>query len=459
MRWPNLAQKLATFELIDYAPFPEQLPVHASRADVIQIVGAEGAGKSAVTAAELVAAVPWSKLIYLIGETYDNPRREFEYMRNSLLRLGAVDLAAVATPKMGEWQMTTRTGCRIRTLSAREGASAVIATGEEPDIFCLTEAGIIQSYGVFTACARRATRSRGRVILSGTLKDNYGWYAGLSNDLAAPGNIWRGETFSIPAWANTQLYPGGRADPEIARLALALSEDEFARTVAARRVPSRALVFPEFSYAVHVRPCPFDPELPVSLWVDPGYNPSVYAVLAVQLKRDDYGDTIVEVIDEVCLNFHTHKQIIGECQKRVWWANTLRGTHVIDIAGRAHAASDSAVEVWSTEAGVYFHTNKVGIMDGISRHRDFLQGTRPRLFHDPERCRYTLEEYGKYRRPTDRDGNPTADEPKDEFNHSMKALAYGLVHQFGLSDRNRTAKAATIQRAGLREGLRKGGYY
>jgi hypothetical protein len=294
----------------------------------------------------------------------------------------------------------------------------------------------------------------------GTLKDNFGWYAGMSDELQAPGNAWRGETYSLPAWSNLHLYPLGRNDPEILRLERLLSEDEFARTVAAKRVPSKALVFPEFAWGKHARICEFDPSLPVHLAIDPGYFPSVYAVLPIQFHGDE-----VWQIDELALNFHTHKQVIAEAMKRPWWGNVRRGTHVIDVAGKQHHAEDSAVEVWSTEAGLYLHTNKVGVMDGISRHRDFLQGSldelgmqRPRLFHDAEKCRYTLEEYGKYKRPTDRDGNPTADEPKDEHNHSMKALAYFLVHHFGLSDRSREIKHATVKREGLRKNLERGGF-
>ena len=444
-RWPNPAQKAETFRRIGYAPFPDQQPVHTSRADVVQIVGAEGAGKSAVTAAELTACVPWSKLIYLIGETYDNPRREFEYMRNNLLMLGAVDPRQVSMPKVDKWQMTTRTGCRIRTLSVREGATAIIATGEEPDIFCLTEAGIIQSYSVFTACARRATRSRGRVVLAGTLKDNYGWYAGLTDDLAAQGNIWRGETFSIPAWANTLLYPGGRNDPEILRLEEALPEDEFARTIAAKRMPSKALVFPEFSYAAHVRPCPFDPSQPVYLWVDPGYYPSAYVVLAIQFHGQQ-----VWVIDEIYLYFHTHEQVIEVAQGREWWPQVDR-LGVIDFAGRQHHAEKSAEEVWRAVAGKRLRSQFVGVLDGIARHRTFLghkdrdgKMVGVRLIHDP-RCKFSLEEYKKYRRPADRDGNATSDIPIDADNHSMKALAYGLVDRFGFVDGSAARKLQSAQ--------------
>lgn len=428
MRWPTMTQKLTTFDLMGYTPNPDQLPLHRSQATVLQIVGAEGAGKSQVTAAEAVACVPWAKLIYLIGQTYDNTHPEFNYMVEALYKLDALDSARVSQPKQGAWSLTTRTGCAVVTLSVERGASSIIAKGQQPDVVILTEAGIINSYGVLLAAVRRATRVKGRVILTGTLKDNFGWYAGLVDDLSAAGNSWGGETYSLPAWTNRLLYPGGRDDPEIKRLETILPADEFARTVAAQRVPSRALVFPEFSYAAHVRPCPFEDGLPVTLWIDPGYYPSAYVVLAVQFHGPE-----VWLIDEIYLYMHTHQQVIDLARRKHWWGN-VSNRGVMDIAGRQHHAEESAVEVWKHQAGISLAGQPVGVLDGIARHRSFL--FPPRLFHDPA-CVNTLGEYKQYKRPTDRDGNATGDIPVDKHNHSMKAIAYGLIGRFGFVDNRR----------------------
>lgn len=442
-RWPSLAQKVVTFELTGYNPTPLQAPIHRSRATVLQVVGAEGAGKSQVAASEICSRIAWCKLVYLVGQTYNNAHREFEYLVEQLGALGALDPTKVRQPGQGRWSLTTRTGCRIDTLSVEEGASSIVAKGEEPDIICLCEAGVIQSYSVFLAAVRRATRARGIVLLVGTLKDNFGWYASLVDELQAPANLWKGETFSLPAWSNTYLYPGGLDDPEIQRLRAVLPEDEFLRTVAARKVPSKALIFPEFTYLDHVRSCPFDPFQPVHIWIDPGYFPSAYVVLAIQ-----YHGREVWLIDEIYLTHHTHGQVISLAQAKPWWRKVERA--VIDFAGRQHHAEQSAVEVWETLAGIRPNSQQVGILDGIARHRTFLQGEMsadglkyPRLFHDPG-CKGTLEEYKRYKRPTDRDGNATNDMPRDEHNHAMKAIAYGLVDQFGFVDNSTSGMIVTI---------------
>ena len=449
MRWPTARQKEITFRRVGYEPFPLQALVHRSQADLLQVVGAEGGGKSRVAASEVLACVPWCKLVYLVGQSYTNTHPEFDYLVEGLLGLGALRMKDVSRPKHGSWQLTTLTGCRVVTLSVDRGASAIIALGEEPDIIVLTEAGIISSYSVLMAAIRRVTRVRGRVILVGTLKDNFGWYASLVDELQSPANAWRGETMSLPAWCNTRLYPGGRNDPEIKRLERIMPPDEFKRTVAAERVASRALIFAEFSYANHVRECVFDPDLPVHLWVDPGYYPSKYAVVVVQFHGDE-----VWQVDEVYENFKTHQEIIELSQERAWWSNVERV--VMDIAGRQHNANakKSGVEVWSTLVGLRPHSQPVGVLDGIARHRTFLSPVA-RLFHDPS-CVGTLSEYKRYKRPTDSDGNPTHDMPVDEHNHAMKAIAYGLVDRFGFVDYAGDIEAVVIPRQDIIEEIDAG---
>lgn len=450
MRWPTYDQKRITFGRIGYDPFPLQNAVHRSTPTVIQIVGAEGAGKSYVTSAEIAACVPWCTLVYLVGEAYENTQAEFDYLALHLQRLGALHPDKISRPKRGRWELQTETGCTILTLSARKGASSVIALGQQPDIICICEAGVIGSFSVATASVRRATRARGRVILVGTLRDSFGWYAGLVDELSATGNAWQGKTFSLPSWANLSLYPGGEDDPEIQRLKEITPEDEFNRTIAAKRTISRALVFgAEFSYTNHVGQYPFDPALPVELAVDPGYYPSSYAVLALQIHGDE-----VWVVDEIYLNYHDHYQIVGVASLRIWWGNVERG--VIDIAGRQRNANSatSAVEVWGA-AGVYLASRPVGISEGIARHRVFLK--QGRLLHD-ERCKGTLAEYRLYSLPTDRDGNPTSDVPVDAHNHAMKALSYYLVDRFGYTDEKGDVAGGVAGNERLREGLDRGGW-
>jgi hypothetical protein len=424
------------FERVGYQPNEAQSPIHQGVPDVLQIVGAEGAGKSRVTAEEIGSCCMFpqhAKLVYIIGEEYANTVSEFTYLAQSLTKAKMVRPQDISMPERSQWKMRTRQGTQIMTLSVRKGAGAIIARGEQPDVFAIVEAGRIKSAGVVLAAARRATRSRGRVILSGTLIDNYSWYAKLMDELIPADNLWRGRTHSLPAWTNLHTYPGGRDDPEIHRLESILDEDEFNRTIAAVKAPSKALVFPEFSLLEHVKPSVFTRNLPVHLWVDPGYFPGAYAVVVVQIHRDSTGAyNDVWVVDELYLHHHIHEEVIQICKGKVWWDWAKH--MVIDVAGRQHNADRSAVEVWRAKTHLNPVSNFVPILAGIARHRSVLKGHDVTIRYDP-RCKYSIREYSMYRKPTDMDGNPTSETPLDKDNHSAKATTYGLVANFGFVER------------------------
>jgi len=426
-RWPNYAQKKITFDAVGYTPYPEQEPIHRSEAETIQIVGAEGGGKSWVTAKELLTYIPFSQLGYLVGQEYENTHREFEYLAQDGLELGLLERNRISQPKNAPWNFTTLTGCQVLTVSVKKGATSIIGKGQQPDWIALLEAGVIESRGVLTASARRITRSRGRIVMSGTNKDEFGWYAEMEDIFTVPDNDWGGETFSLPAWANRELYPGGENDKKIQRLKDILPPDEFARTVAAHRTASLAAIFGDvFDPDIHVKDCPYENGVPVTLWMDPGYFPSAYVVLAVQRHGD-----AVWVIDEVYENYKTHEQIIEICKDRPWW--TAVRNAVGDVALRQHPADRSGVEVWQQKAGLRIQGRHLSVQDGIDRHRSILH--QRRLVWNKRTTKRSVKEYKGYRRRVDKDNNPTSDTPIDASCDAMKCVNYGLTAMFGLSDK------------------------
>lgn len=431
-RWPSFAQKQFIWDQLGYHPFPLQLPIHMSTADVLQIVGAEGGGKSYVTAMENIGCIAHCKLIYLVGQEFENTRREFEYLRDACLELKISDRSMIQEPKMPPWKIETETGCRIVTVSvAKTGAKAIIAKGEEPDIINLCEAGVLQSQSVFNAAWRRISRSKGRVILSGTLQDDFGWY-GVLEDTLRGFNDYNGETYCLPAWANLAVYPGGENDPLILNLKRTLPEEEFSRTVAAKKMTSLAAIFGGvFDPKVHLTHCPFTPGMPVTLAVDPGYFPSVYAVAVMQQHGNQ-----AWMIDEIYENNLTHEQIINMCKQREWWVSVRKV--IGDVAMKQHQADRSAEEVWRAKTGLPWYGKRVRIQDGIARLRSML--FQKRLFHDRSKCVNVAVEYQKYRRRVDKEGHPISDDPIDDHNHLLKALAYFVVNEYGLADRQITQK-------------------
>lgn len=423
-----------------YSPLPLQVPIHLSPSRVILISGGEGSGKSYVTAAEIVARYPLWRLCYIVGPKYEAAHKEVDYIYESLLKIGATRKDLYQRPSRGKIVLTTVDGARVETLSAEDGAKAITGTGESPDVLAMVEAGK-QSYDIYLACRGRVARSRGLLVLSGTIEQSERWYPELITRWLNGSPQEDAHSFVIPTWANTRLYPGGRNDPEIKALEATYPHDQFLERFGAVPVPPSTLVFREFSHVDHIQPAPYWnndkewTESPVELAIDPGYA-GAYHVSAMQW----IGDTVWQ-IDEVHYQFRVAEDVIDECMSRPWWGKVSGG--VIDIAGRQHQGQDSHVEIWTKRGrlkdgrGISLRSNKVRISEGIQRHKTFLVnpfGGRPRLFHDP-RCKSTIREYGLYKYRDVVDGKPVSEEPIDADNHAMKAIAYWLYDRFGATDK------------------------
>lgn len=282
------------------------------------------------------------------------------------------------------------------------------------------------------------------LIVHNTFETSMGWYA----------DAWKrwqnqnpddAKSFSLPSWSNLTIYPGGRQDPEILALERTTPADLFAERYGAIPCPPATRVMKEFSLIKHVSSdAQFNRADPVQLWVDPGYA-HPYAVLAVQLRPGTDGYN-VDHFDEVWEKGLTAKQIIEICKDRPWWFRVR--AIVMDIAGRQHPGAESQSEIWKAETGLPIVMNKVPVVDGILRHRTYLMDDphleRPRLRHNPC-CKGTLWEYDTYRYQNLSDLRSATELPIDANNDAMKALAYGLVANFGFVDtkkrRNRNAIA------------------
>ena len=431
---------------------------------MILCAGAERSGKSAWAGYEILGRLPWCRRVAIAAQEYDESRAEMEYIIDGLDRLGGLE--SKSTPKTGKWIARARGGIELETISLHDGPEELTGRGKPFDIVALVEAGRIR-YDAFLRARGRVAEVRGIVLLSGTLWDTYGWYADLYQSFAGP-NVFQGERFSFPAWSNLAIYPGGRNDPEIARLKAIYPDDEFARLVGAELRPSPARLYPEFEYAQHVAEIAFDPELPVELAVDAGYFPSKYAVLAIQVVPEQWtidGGVaevdVVRVIDEVWENYLTHHDVYSLVTQRPWWPNVNR--ILLGHEGKQHQAAESTQEVWQTLAVQDPSSRRVvprphlpgrrheperefvvpvdvfdagRILDGVLRVKTVLvdpRTKRPRLRIAPH-CAGLQHEFQVYHRKSDSRGNVVSDEPVDKDNDALDALRNWLVERYGLVD-------------------------
>jgi len=422
----------ALFAVLRYAPTDAQRTILDSRRRFLLVAGGEQAGKSLTAAKIMVCRLLLDSpggLYWLVAADYDRTRAEFDYLTADF---GALGQLREVSKRVDPGKMVLADGTVIETKSARDPRTLAMRA---PNGILVCEASQIDLETYLRLRARLAPK-RGWMVMTGTFETSLGWYP----QLHAAWQVATAEeaSFSLPSYTNTHLYPGGRDDPEIRRLEEISSDSFFMERIEGRPVPPRGLVLPEFRADLHIRPAlAWIPGRPVRLWIDPGYA-GAYAVLA---KQDH--DAAVALVDEVYERGLTTEEIVHVCQMRPWWKDVEGGA--IDVAGYQHQAMAAPAEVWLRLAGVRLRAEKVRVADGTERLRGFLRPDaitgQAKLAVSPV-CRGLLSEFGAmpspfdgqtraYRWQTDRDGNIVGNTPRDENNHAIKALIYGLVAEFG----------------------------
>ena len=436
-----LAWKREIFDRLHYYPSVEQWKVHECLKRIIALGGGERAGKSRVLGSELAIegiASPVDmrkKRIAIAAYSYDETRQECEYVMEWLSRLGILSRNK-STPEKGAWRWSTTEGTEYETVSLKDGGNELTGRGKSYHLVGICEAGRIP-HDVFKAARGRVSETRGRVIMAGTLWDEFGWYSVLFQNLLGI-NPYGGAAFSMPSWSNLAVYPGGRNDPEIKALEAVTEHREFMRRYGAVILPGPARIYPAFDEDIHVREwVSFDPRVSVQLTFDAGYHPSKYATLAIQTTRIKSGRVALHVIDGTWENFVTHQDVIADLEQRAWWpaVEYVYGGHET----AAHPGAKSAQEVWVELARKPFRlcyriTPK---HNGFMRIQNFLQDPEtkePRLFINP-RCEGLIHEFKRYERKTDRDHNPISDDPPDDAeDDALDALTNFSTTRYGLVD-------------------------
>lgn len=426
------------FAGIGYQPSPEQWEVHLDTHPIRQVVGGERAGKSYLMGMDALSRMLALAILagrddgnyWIIGPDYRQPRQEFSYILDGLRQAGVTIEDRWLSMPRGEaapWiceipgflKMQTKTGADIAKIAseALDGA-----------LYCEAAQG---TFDLVLKIMGRLSEKAGWFILGGTMEKGLPWYGQLYDNWQSD-NEFNARSFSIPSWANRAIYPGGRYDPQIVKLEEAYPEDLFQERMAAVPRKPRTLVYQEFDSKTHVsKAAEYDPNKQVEIFVDVGYFPGAYAVLAVQFIEGEHMDKTI-VFDEVYEQRTITKGVIELCRAREWWDRCFTGA--IDKAGLQHAnANESPVEIWA-EAGVYLATHPVGINDKLERTRSILKdpGTKKSHILIHPRCKNLINEFGLYRypEPTDFYRNER-DLPVKKYDHAMDALGYGLYDHYG----------------------------
>ena len=420
------------FRAVDFHPTKEQKRILDSPYRFTLVAGGEQAGKSLMASKYLLtrfAETEGKGLFWLVAADYERTRAEFEYLVEDFARLG---ILKDASKRVDPGHITLVDDTRIETKSAKDPRTLAMRA---PNGILGCEASQLD-LETFYRLRGRCAPKRGWMFLSGTFEGSLGWYPQMFTAWAN-GADKESRAYSLPSYTNVHLYPGGSNDPEILRLKDFSSDDFFMERIEGRPSPPQGLVFPEFRPDAHIADVEYEKDVPVHLWMDPGYA-GAYAVEVIQIK-----DEQIQVIDEIYEQGLVTDEIIDIAKSRPWWPDVKFG--VIDIGGTQHQAMASPAELWLDQSGLYLSSQKVRINEGTERLKGWLKidpkTHASRIVISPT-CHGILSEFGvvpnpfdgqtrAYRWKTDRDGNIVGDTPDDKNNHGVKALVYGLVDRFG----------------------------
>ena len=420
------------FDKVGFNPTAEQRRILDSPYRFTLVAGGEQAGKSLMASKYLLsrfAETEGKGLFWLVAADYERTRAEFEYLVDDFARLG---LLKEASKRVDPGHLVLADGTRIETKSAKDPRTLAMRA---PNGILGCEASQLD-LETFYRLRGRCAPKRGWLFLSGTFEGSLGWYPQMFTAWAN-GADKDARAYSLPSYTNVHLYPGGATDPEILRLRDFSSDDFYMERIEGKPSPPQGLVFPEFRPDAHIADVEYEKDVPVHLWMDPGYA-GAYAIEVIQVKGDQ-----IQVIDEIYEQGLVTDDMIDIAMSRPWWPDVQFG--VIDVGGPQHQAMASPAEMWLNQAGLYLSSQKVRINEGTERLKGWLKidskTHAPRLVIAPH-CHGILSEFGvvpnpfdgqtrAYRWKTDRDGNIVGDVPEDKNNHGVKALIYGLVDRFG----------------------------
>lgn len=427
-----------------YDPWPSFLKAHLSPAQIIYTVGSERVGKSIATAAEGMAWIPDSRLIWIAGPQYRDTLKEFWYMAEACLNLGIVEKGAIRSTEKGPSNFYTENGTKIETRSLYDIERTVVA--EAPDLILVVEAGNIPVDPTEKLRLRVSTR-RGRVLFSGTIEEASPWLTSARERLATWPNDENAFAISVPLYENTQDFPGGDENPEILSLRKNLRPQTYAHRVLGRPAPSELLVFAKTFQRGNIPMCARPRRLlrldenrrkiPVSLCVDPGRKPSFYAAEFIQKQGDQWC-----VVDEVAMSETHHEAVCHEVMRRPAWENTVDG--VIDPwAGKQHGMGylQSPHDIWLAETGLDLVLPEPAPtpLQIVDRYWYFL--VREAFAYDPDKAPRLDEEWRKWKFDRDVDGKPIKTEPSKRWCDAIKAIGYFLWWRFGEVQKLRIGRA------------------
>lgn len=446
------------FTVLGYHPSPEQEAVHRAllqlggsvslpQPNLVVVGGGLQSGKSFGVAHHVLGRWLVDGLTWLVGRRYADAKREYGYIRDLAVANGFAEAKDCSYADEGPWEMRFGNGHIVKVLSSDDTTRL---SSEAPDGIALCEPGR-QTRDAFETAWERVVPQSGYLLLAGTFERASGWYRSLWRECQGP-NEFNGVALSLPSYANRRFYPQGQQDPKFQAELLRAKNDPVGwdrfqeRFLGIPRVP-HDMVLREFVRGVHVRKdAEYTPDFDVILGVDPGYNPSAYAVIFCQVVQGQ-----VRVFDELYMHETIGRDVITLVEQH-WAFSSVKRVVVDPYGGAQHAmAQESPIETWTgrlASRGIaVMKSDRRSLADRDGRLHDYLHLNpvlgQPGIIIHPRAKNLIQELEGwvdddgnerGYRFRVGSDGQIRSDTPLDRDNHAVSALGYLLIDQFRYSD-------------------------
>jgi len=441
-----LAATLLNLKII---PLRKQWTILRCLAKIILICGGVRGSKSYTANVFFWSHKKWGvpELFWIGGANYTQCKRMFNYIKDSAREMGVLEPKGTTD----RWDPGVIKLVDGTTIETRSGTQPETWASEALDGIIIDEAAQV-TFDLYLRAIERLAEKKGWLLLVGTLEQSLGWYSKLyemwQGGIKSRDGVLQQQSFSLPTWENTYLFPGGRQDPEILLMEQEMGPERFKERCAGEPVPPAGLVFPEVRADIHVERTDFDPDLPVLMGIDPGYSDSC----AYEFFQEHQGQ--LRGFFEVYERGRTVDWVIDFIQSQPFWGRCMEkggpGIYAAgDLYGGQHHHDRTVYEVWQEKTGLVVDSTKITDVNDVDAqiHRYLAFDPvweRTRTTFDPS-MKGILSNFGigpephdnvyrSYRWDMTRDGQIVGNKPKDANNHGSKAFGYLIINKFGFAD-------------------------
>jgi hypothetical protein len=422
------------FPAVAYEPHAGQRPVHDSRARHRVVAAGRRIGKSTTGGHELLieayktglilSAIPPNQRreFWIVGPEYSDAEKEFRTLYDACRSLDAPfdKPGTYYDPHTGDLAISLFGGKFLCIGKSAKHPERLVGEGLS---------------GVIMAEAAKQRERTWTKYIRPTLADNKGWSLHTSTP---EGKNWfydlwqRGQSsnpawqsWRLPSWINTHIYPGGEHDPEIQQLRADLSAETFNQEVAALFTEYTGRVFKDFDEEVHVKDLRFNPRWETYAAVDYGFtNPTVWLLLQVDPFKN------VHVIDEFYETGLTPIEAAQQIQWRGLAPSTLKAFYPDPASPADSRILSTYLRIASVGGTGGDLDTRLNLIRAALKPNLQTDGT-PRLLINRS-CTNTIREFNDYRYPqTTREQSAASEKPLKKDDHTPEALGRFYAGYFG----------------------------